>query len=140
MAEQCKAAGSIQKLESNKWRTVGIGTLSLLKNHHNPTHILLKLVRKKNGEVYMFQCKPKVKTTESSLICKGTDTRKKREYVLAIRFKEDDKMEEFEDVLNDLYRQNLKQKPNKHHRRNTSLPPKQLRIELSQVIYTLICT
>lgn len=133
MTEQCKGDGSIQKLVANKWKTVGIGQLFLLKNKHNPTQVLIKLIRKKRNEVHMFQCKPKVKQNGKSLIIKGTDTKKKQEFVLAIRFNQDYTMQQFQTTLDKLYRRNQTISAPSRHKRQASKPPKELRIELSQV-------
>lgn len=134
VTEQCKGDGSIQKLVANKWKTVGIGQLILIKNKHNPTQVLLKLIRKKRNEIHMFQCKPKIKTNGKSLILKGTDTKKKQEFVLAIRFNQDQTMQQFQTILDKLYRRNQSIGAPSRHARQPSKPPKELRAELSQVI------
>lgn len=104
VTEQCMSEGSIQKLVINKWKTVGIGQLILFTNPYNPTHVLIKLIRKKRNKVHIFQCKPKTKTNSKALIIKGTDTKTNQEYVLAIKFTQDNGMQQFQTCLDKSYR------------------------------------
>ena len=106
LIEKCKSEGSIQKLVANKWKTVGIGHLSLFNNRYNPTKVLIKLLRTKRNEIHIFQCNPKNKTHGKSLIIKGTETKKNQEFILAIRFKQDTAMQQFQTYLDNLYRRN----------------------------------
>eukprot|EP01083_Nonionella_stella_P218477 783434_1 len=141
MTEQCKGEGSVQKLVTNKWKTVGIGQLILLKNKHNPSHILLKFIRKKKNQIYMFQCKPKVKTNGKSLILKGTDTKKKKDLVLALRFDEADIMNKFHNIMNELYKKTQSSSFKSRHKRTDSTPPTMIKEQLAQYAWDCeLCT
>eukprot|EP00485_Elphidium_margaritaceum_P004083 CAMPEP_0202689252 /NCGR_PEP_ID=MMETSP1385-20130828/4554_1 /ASSEMBLY_ACC=CAM_ASM_000861 /TAXON_ID=933848 /ORGANISM="Elphidium margaritaceum" /LENGTH=654 /DNA_ID=CAMNT_0049344363 /DNA_START=23 /DNA_END=1987 /DNA_ORIENTATION=- len=126
MTEECKADGSIQKLVVNQWKTVGIGHLCLLSNTHNPTGFLLKLLRNKRNEIHIFQCKSKAKVNGPSLIMRGTDTKNKQEYILALRFKESHCVHVWYGAIRRIVKAakqtpNLKLVPNsKHHIRSTT--------------------
>eukprot|EP00484_Ammonia_sp_Unknown_P018104 CAMPEP_0197028260 /NCGR_PEP_ID=MMETSP1384-20130603/7984_1 /TAXON_ID=29189 /ORGANISM="Ammonia sp." /LENGTH=649 /DNA_ID=CAMNT_0042457231 /DNA_START=84 /DNA_END=2033 /DNA_ORIENTATION=+ len=131
MTELCKADGSIQKLVANQWKTVGIGQVIIIRNNHNPSYFLLKLLRNKRNEVYVFQCKPKAKASGKSLIMKGIDTKTKKEYVLAVRFDQLNSLEKFKTII---ARQLVRIQNNSisNNKKRTSMPPKELQEQLSQ--------
>ena len=92
--------GSIQKLVSNKWKTVGIGKMELIENQYNPKRLLVKLTRRKNEKVYMFQCKPKHKIHQNvAIIIRGTDTINGNRHVLALRFNQQNVMNAWQQKL-----------------------------------------
>merc|ERR1712242_639310 len=84
----------------NKWKTVGIGKLELIHNEYNPKKILIKLTRRKNDKVYMFQCKPKHKIHQNvAIIIRGTSTICGTRYILALRFNQQNVMNEWQRML-----------------------------------------
>eukprot|EP01084_Bolivina_argentea_P115007 204622_1 len=130
MSEKAKAEGSILKLVANKWKTVGVGELVLIYNKHNPTEVLLKVIRKEKNDSIMFQCPPKAKPNGKSLILKGISTKKNKEFVLAVRFAQNDGMIKFKKELEKVQR--WTQKITKMQKKRTSKPPKELRQELAK--------
>eukprot|EP01083_Nonionella_stella_P084642 234361_1 len=101
MTEQFNDLGSLYILENQQWKKVGNGTLILMTNVHNPTHIIVKVIDK-NGNPpaantgTVFQCKPKTKPKgNKSYILKGIDTKNNNEYILAARFKSEDTASSF---------------------------------------------
>ena len=156
MAEGFNDLGSLYILENQQWKKVGNGTLILMTNIHNPTHMILKIIDKNNnisstGNV--FQCKPKTKPKgNKSYILKGTATKTNDEYILAARFKSADTATCFRIAvenaaelvppkdntlttvkLRTTTNGTLEYKQNDQHHRNSTLPPSEIRKKLSTV-------
>lgn len=143
MAELLSFQGSIQKLVGKSWKTVGIGQISILESA-NSSHISLKIVRNRNGDTHIFQCKPKAKRQgTSSMIIKGTDTEKNKDWMLAVRAgaKENGKsvIAQFEKtikiVANGTRNGTRNGTPNgsPKHRKVPSVPPDSIKSQLTKV-------
>ena len=142
MAEQLSFQGSIQKLVGQSWKTVGIGQISILHHDHNPSHILLKLVRNKNGDTHVFQCKPKCKQQGAqSIIIKGTDTKKNDDWMLAVRAKAEkgnDTKTSTAQFLRTI--QTISRRSKASHKKNPSVPPDTIKYQLCKVQCTKTST
>merc|ERR1712228_275053 len=79
----------------------------LIENQYNPKRILIKLTRRKREKVYMFQCKPKHKIHQNvAIIIRGTDTINGNRYVLALRFNQQNVMNEWQQRLSQRIKEN----------------------------------
>lgn len=161
MTEGFNDPGSLYILENQQWKKVGNGTLILMTNVHNPTHMILKIMDKNGASSQsntgtVFQCKPKTKPKgNKSYILKGNDTKTNKEYILAARFKSADTAQIFKIAvenaaelvpkspsnnpspqtikLRTTTNGSLEMPKNEHHQRHTTMAPDEIRKQLSTV-------
>merc|ERR1719474_1903713 len=140
--EQFNKAGSLFALDdkNQKWRKIASGTLVIISNVHNPSHVILKVIDEHGDNASTaFQCKPKTKPkSNKSYILKGTDTNTNTDHYLAARFKSEDTAASFRmaiEIAAEASQEMLSNSPQNSrentpkpslHPRNSSMDPEQI--------------